>query len=128
MRLEAGRIVPEKQDPAQATYARVLQKEDGKIDWRLQARQIANRVRGFDPWPGAYTSFRGHLLHLRRVRVQEGSPGEPGALAVEGGTLRAACGSGWLELLELQPEGRKRMTAQEFINGRRPVSGELLGL
>jgi methionyl-tRNA formyltransferase len=126
--LEGGRITPRQQDPALATYAPVLKKDDGRIDWHLDARQIANRVRGFDPWPGGYTTFRGHLLHLRRVRPIDGPAAEPGTLAVEGHTLRAACGRGWLELLELQPEGKKRMTAPDFINGRRPVSGEKLGV
>jgi methionyl-tRNA formyltransferase len=126
--LEAGRITPRPQDPALATYAPVLKKEDGRVDWHLDARQIANRIRGFDPWPGGYTAFRGHLLHLRRVRPAEGPAAEPGTLAVEGRTLRAACGRGWLELLDLQPEGKKRMTAPEFINGRQPASGEKLGV
>jgi methionyl-tRNA formyltransferase len=120
-------ISPRKQDPALASYAPALKKEDGRIDWRMTALQIANRARGFDPWPGAYTTFRGELLHLRRVRAVDGPPGTPGALAVAGIVLRVACGSGWLELLEIQPEGRKRMTAREFINGRRPATGEILG-
>ena len=126
--LEAGHITARPQDPALATYAPVLKKEDGRMDWHLDARQIANRIRGFDPWPGGYTTFRGNLLHLRRVRPADGPAAEPGTLAVEGRTLRAACGQGWLELLDLQPEGKKRMTASEFINGRRPVSGEKLGV
>lgn len=126
--LEAGHHTPRPQDPALATYAPVLKKEDGRVNWSLDARPIANRVRGFDPWPGVYTTFRGHLLHLRRVRPIDGPAAEPGTLAIEGRTVRAACGQGWLELLDLQPEGKKRMTAHEFINGRRPVSGEKLGV
>jgi methionyl-tRNA formyltransferase len=126
--LAAGRLTPRRQDPALATYAPVLKREDGRVDWRLDAAQIANRARGFDPWPGAYTTFRGRLLHLRRVKASNGPPAAPGTLAVEGGSLRVACGQGWLELLEVQPEGKKRMTAHEFINGRRPSSGEMLGL
>jgi methionyl-tRNA formyltransferase len=126
-RLEQGTIEPRKQNPAEASFAPLLRKEDGRIDWKMTARQIANRVRGFDPWPGTYTTFRGRLLHLRRVRALEGAGGPPGALAVEGGSLRAACGEGWLELLEVQPEGKRRMSAQDFISGRMPQSGEILG-
>jgi methionyl-tRNA formyltransferase len=126
--LENSAITPRKQNHAEATYAPLLRKEDGRADWSMTARQIADRVRGFDPWPGAYTSFRGRLLHLRRVRVVEGPRGgRPGELAVESRSLKARCGEGWIELLELQPEGRKRISAQEFIGGYRPESGETLG-
>jgi methionyl-tRNA formyltransferase len=125
--LEAGSITPRKQDHAAATYAPILKKQDGLVNWVRSARAISNQVRGFDPWPGAFTTFRGEGLHLRRVRVLEGAPGEPGCLEVEGRLLRVVCGEGRLELLELQPEGKKRMTAQEFINGRHPATGEKLG-
>ena len=125
--LEAGTIRRRKQNDAEATYAPLLKKEDGRVDWTRSARAIADQVRGFDPWPGAYTTFRGELLHLRSVRVAEGPAGEPGGLEVAGRSLRVACGKGWLELIALQPEGRKRMTAQEFVNGRQPARGEKLG-
>jgi methionyl-tRNA formyltransferase len=125
--LERGAILPRKQEPTQATYAPMLKKEDGAVDWTMTAAQIASRVRGFDPWPGVYSGFRGRLLHLRRVRVLGGPPAaQPGQLVVEGRTLRAACGQGWLELVELQPEGKRRMTAQEFINGHRPTVDDIL--
>ena len=125
--LKRGGVTPRRQNAAEATYAPILKKEDGRIDWNRSAREIANRVRGFDPWPGAYTTFRGQLLHLRRVRATEGPAAPPGTLAVDGPALRAATGQGWLAVLELQPEGKRRMTAAEFINGRRPQSGEILG-
>lgn len=125
--LEAGTIAPRKQDNAAATYAPMLKKQDGRVDWTRSARAIFNQVRGFDPWPGAFTTFRGELLQLRRVRVVEGSAGGPGRIEVAGRALLVACGEGGLEVLELQPEGRRRMTAQEFLNGRRPESGEMLG-
>ncbi len=139
-RLERATITPRRQDPAQASYAPILKKEDGRIDWTSSAPRIAGRVRGFDPWPGAYTTFRGQLLHLRKVslpscdaaRPREGAAPEeprvaPGTLAVEGRRLLVSCGRGWIELLELHPEGKNRVTAQEFISGRRPVAGEVLG-
>jgi methionyl-tRNA formyltransferase len=130
--LQQGTITPRKQDASQATLAPILRKEDGRIDWNMSARQIFNRVRGFDPWPGAYTTFRGQLLHLRRVRVSSDAGGAPGAIVLDVHGLRVACGPAEaeresLEILELQPEGKKRMSAQDFINGRMPKSGEILG-
>jgi len=125
--LEAGTITPRKQDNAAATYAPILKKKDGRVDWSRSARAIFNQVRGFDPWPGAFTTFRGELLQLRRVRVAGGSAGGPGRIEVAGRTLLVACGEGGLEVLELQPEAKRRMTAQEFLNGWRPESGEMLG-
>jgi methionyl-tRNA formyltransferase len=120
-------IVPQKQDQAQATYAPLLKKEDGLIDWRQPAQAIHNRVRGFQPWPGAYTRFRGRQLHIWKSRVAEGRPGEPG----EAGQLllhplRAACAEGTLELIEVQLEGRKRIAAEAFVNGQRIAAGDIL--
>ena len=120
-----GAIVPQKQDPAQATYAPILKKEDGQIDWRQPACAIHNRVRGLQPWPGAYTRFRGQQLHVWRSRVVQGAPGDPGCVA--GNPPIVACGDGALELAEVQLEGRKRISGQAFANGQRIASGEALG-
>lgn len=122
-RLES--IVPEKQDPAQATYAPLIKKEDGLIDWRRPAQAIHNRVRGFQPWPGAYTRFRGQQLHVWKSRVAADAPGTPGGLLLR--PLRAVCGAGTLELLEVQLEGRKRISADAFANGQRISAGDVLG-
>ena len=127
--LAAGAIAPQKQDPAQATYAPLLKKEDGLIDWRQPAASIHNRVRGLQPWPGAHTTFRGQALHVWKARVAAGSA----AMAVPPGRVAAvrpltvACGSGALEILELQIEGRKRMSAADFANGQRLSDNEVLG-
>jgi len=115
-----GSIVPEKQDPAQATYAPLLKKEDGLIGWHRPAQAIHNRVRGFQPWPGAYTRFRGRQLHIWKSRVVAHDTGEP----VEAGRLllhplRVVCGEGALELIEVQLEGRNRIPAEAFTNGQR---------
>jgi methionyl-tRNA formyltransferase len=126
---DAGSIVPEKQDSAQATYAPLLKKEDGRIDWRHPARAIHNRVRGLQPWPGASTAFRGHALQIWRSRPIEFAgnlSATPGALASVR-PLVAGTGDGGLELLEVQLEGRKRMPAADFANGHRLAENERLG-
>jgi len=127
--LGAGTIVPRQQDHARATLAPILRKEDGRVDWNLASTEVYNRVRGFLPWPGAYTSFRGVGLHVWRARVAE-APGStlPGSVSYKERRLFAACGGGSsLELLELQLEGRKRITAEAFANGQRLDHNEVLG-
>lgn len=117
-------IVPEKQDPAQATYAPLLKKEDGLIDWRQPAQVIHNRVRGLQPWPGAYTRFRNRQLHIWRSRVAPGEAPKPGVFARH--PLRIACGSGFLELVDVQLEGRNRISAEEFANGQRITENDFV--
>ncbi|MFB3828838.1 MAG: methionyl-tRNA formyltransferase [Bryobacteraceae bacterium] len=119
------RIEARPQDPAQATYAPLLKKEDGLIDWTRPAREVHNRVRGFQPWPGAWTRFRGQTLLLWKARVGERDLA-PGALRREGG-LWVGCGEGALELVEVQLEGRKRMSGGEFANGQRIGAGDIVG-
>ncbi len=134
--LTAGKIQPEQQDSAKATFAPIIRKEDGRIDWNSPARQIHNLIRGFQPWPGAHTSFRSQSLHLWRSRLvaTKGVPmrGDlfsdklPGTLVFERG-LFAVCGDGAvLELLEVQLEGRKRMPADVFANGHRLTPNDRL--
>ncbi len=127
-RLASGKIVPEKQDSAQATYAPILKKEDGRIDWHMPAGAIHNRVRGLQPWPGAHTRFRGQGLHIWKARVAAGeAPLEPGGLRYARG-LFAGCGEGTvLELLEVQLEGRKRVAAGDFARGQRLADNDRLG-
>jgi len=127
--LRQGRIQPRPQDHRLATLAPMLKKEDGKIDWRWPAQKIHNRVRGFQPWPGAYTSFRGKTLHIWRARpTGESLGGPPGRLERRGNRLLVACGDGQaLELLEVQLEGRKRMDVAAFLCGHPVESGECLG-
>jgi methionyl-tRNA formyltransferase len=126
--LERGTIIPEKQDSSQATYAPMLKKEDGRIDWRRPTLAIHNQVRGLQPSPGGYTTFRGQTLHIRRSRVTElaGQGAKPGSVASVK-PLVIACGNGGLELIEVQSEGRKRMPAADFANGQRLAENEVLG-
>jgi methionyl-tRNA formyltransferase len=126
--LDAGTIAPRPQDDAKATLAPILKKEDGRIDFRQAAQEIGNRLRGFQPWPGAFTTFRGKNLHVWETAVARHSL-RPGELLVEDGHLLIGCGAGTaLELLTVQPEGKKRMASRDFIHGYRPQNGEKLGL
>lgn len=129
--LERGDLSAQPQDHAQATLAPILKKEDGRIDWRLPALDIWNRVRGLRPWPGAFTAFRGKTLHIwtaARPAAGETAALEPGTLAAERSRLRIACGQGTLlEVTELQLEGRKRLAARDFLNGVKPAAGERVG-
>lgn len=119
--LSRGVIQPRKQDDTLASLAPILKKEDGEVDWTQPAGTIHNRVRGLVPWPGAHTRFRGQLLHIWRARMApQGTPPVPGRIV--------ACGDGrMLELLEVQLEGRKRMSSEAFANGQRITNNDILG-
>lgn len=126
--LERGTIVPCPQDASQATLAPVLKKEDGHIDWTRPAHEILNRIRGFTPWPGCYTYFRGKVLQILKARVADNSVGDPGSAHPTRSRLVVTCGGGTaVEILEAQIEGKKRMDAAAFLNGHRLVENELLG-
>jgi methionyl-tRNA formyltransferase len=125
--LTAGQIAGEKQDDSQATYAPLLKKEDGAVDWSRSALEIHNRVRGLQPWPGAYTVFRGQKLHIWRTRVADGTGTSASGSVSSVRPLVVRCGSGSLELLEVQTEGRKRVPAGDFANGQRLTENEVLG-
>ncbi len=127
--LENGQVRPTPQNHSQATLAPILKKEDGRMDFARTANDLFNRLRGFQPWPGAFTTFRDKTLQVHRAQPsQHALKLMPGEVAVEGTRLFVGCGTGTsLELLEIQLEGKRRMTAQEFINGYRPKFGEHLG-
>lgn len=118
--LADGTLKPEAQDHSQATLARILTREDGRMEFASRtATELWHRWRGFQPWPGAFALLDGKKLAVARMRVaDDAGAGEPGALKVAGGRLLVACAGGsWLELTEVQPEGKKAMTAQEFLRG-----------
>jgi methionyl-tRNA formyltransferase len=129
--LERGEITPQPQDHSQATLAPMLKKEDGRIDWSLPAQEIAWRVRGLRPWPGAYSTFRGKSIHLwsAATAIPVGpAPSKPGEVLVEAGKLLVGCGAEtFLQIQELQLEGRKRISARDFLNGARLLPGEKFG-
>lgn len=123
-----GTAHPERQNDAEATYAPILKKEDGAVNWALSAATVYNRLRGFTPWPGAYTHFRGMPLTIASARPGQEVNLTPGELRVEKRSLLVGCGdSSSLELLEVQPAGKKRMSVESFINGYQPTSGETMG-
>jgi methionyl-tRNA formyltransferase len=109
-------VRPVPQDPALATYAPILKRQDGKADWTLSAREILNRIRGFQPWPGYYGFLRGQRFHVWKARTGTEKL-SPGSLQVQGRALFAGCSGGSIELLEVQLEGKKRMPASAFLNG-----------
>ncbi|HEX4168809.1 MAG TPA: methionyl-tRNA formyltransferase [Bryobacteraceae bacterium] len=123
-----GSARPRKQDDSAATLAPILKKEDGLIDWSRRAGNIYNRLRGFTPWPGAYTSFRGNQLSLVRGRPAEYTGLRPGLLHADSRRLIVGCGGGTaLEILELQLAGKSRVSAEAFLNGYQPVPDQMLG-
>jgi methionyl-tRNA formyltransferase len=113
----AGSLQREVQDDAQSTYASMMKKEDGRIDWSRSAQEIHNHVRGLDPWPGAYTTINGELLKLAETS-SEAAEGKPGSvIEADKDGVCVACGSGSLRIQLLQLAGRKRLAAADFLRG-----------
>ena len=125
--LQTGTIPPRQQDHAQATLAPILKKEDGLINFSRAANETLNRMRGFQPWPGAYTKFRGKNLQIWQASALNRDL-QSSELKVEVDHLLVGCGQGTaIELLELQLEGKKRTSGSDFLRGYRPQPGEKLG-
>jgi methionyl-tRNA formyltransferase len=126
-----GTLPPRPQDNSRATKAPILKREDGLIDWNWSARKIYNRLRGFDPWPGIYCLTEGRRLTIAAARPQlmETFPAglAPGTVAQVKPEVIIACGENSALLLEqVQPEGRRQMTAREYLNGAKLAVGSLL--
>jgi methionyl-tRNA formyltransferase len=127
--LECGTIFPQVQDHSLATLAPILKREDGWIDFSRTAQQIYDRWRGFQPWPGAHTLLQGKKLIVQRMCVAGFGECEPGVVKVDGDRLCVGCAGGSLVRLdEVQMEGKRRMSAAEFLRGNQVRSGERLGL
>jgi methionyl-tRNA formyltransferase len=125
--LEAGAIAPHPQNNSEASLAPILKKEDGRIEFSRTAEEIHNRFRGFQPWPGAFTTFRGRGLNISAMQPSSEGPPE-GQLLVKDGKVFVGCGKNTaIELLEVQPQGKKRISAADFTRGYRPKDGEKLG-
>ena len=131
-RLEAGTLQPTPQDHTRATLAPLLSREDGRMDFAAHtAIEIHNRWRGFQPWPGAFTTLNGKKLIVNRMAVaapSANSPSKPGTISLENSRLFVACAqSTWLELQDVQLEGKKRLPAEEFLRGSQLKPGARLG-
>lgn len=125
-----GKAPRRPQDESQATYAGKLTKESGRIDWTQPATALVNFIRAMDPWPSAYTWHRGKLLKICKGQALEGAPAaQPGVVteARRGEGFVVATGQGGLLVTEVQPEGRRRMTADEYVRGTHLQVGERLG-
>lgn len=129
--LAQNSIKPRPQNDAESSLAPILKKDDGRIDFTRTSEEIYNRFRGFQPWPGAFTIFRGRALKIKAMRrpiVRTSRQIPPAQLFVQDDRLYAGCGHNTaIELLELQPDGKKRMAAGDFVNGYKPQVGETLG-
>jgi len=125
--LEDGSVEAIAQDHAAATLAPILTREDGRMDFSRAAEELVNRWRGFQPWPGAWTTLRGKKLIVHALKKAEGWAAE-GELVVEGDRLLVGCRDSVLELLEVQMEGKKKMAAGEFLRGFQVKTGERVGL
>ncbi len=126
--LQSGSILPRAQDNSQASLAPILKKEDGLIDFSWPATEIFNRMRGFQPWPGVHTRFRGKNFQILKAQPTTRALASA-ELSIDGDRLLVGAGHNTsLEILELQLEGKKRTSARDFIHGYRPKSGEMVGL
>jgi methionyl-tRNA formyltransferase len=132
-KLDQGEIRPQPQDNSQATFAPLLKKNDGLIDWSMPAKDIYNRIRGLQPWPGAFSTFRGKNCQIwgRPLLLAESQPQTgllPGAIMLSKEGIVVGCGKATVLRLEhVQLEGRNRVTTQEFANGAHLASGERFG-
>ena len=126
-KIEAGKITPVKQDETKATHVKMLTRETGKIDWTKSAKDIKNLVRGTNPWPAAHTFLNGKTLKIFTVDALDGDfDGQIGEVLRADKKLVVKCGQGAVEILEIQSEGGKRMSATAFDAGRKILKGDIL--
>ncbi len=127
--LGRGAVAPIPQDPSKATLTKLLSRENGEIDWSLPAVRTARMVRAYDPWPGTQTRWRGKALKVLEARVASArSTGAPGTVTVSEGRLLVATGEGALEVARLQLEGKRAVTAADFLRGHPDIAGRILGV
>ncbi len=124
-----GRISPTPQDDSLSTYAPMIKKEDGRLDWSQSAAELERRVRAMTPWPGAFTSWRGELLKIRAAQLYAGNvpADQPGLVVERQGALVISTGDGGLQLLEVQLAGKKAMAVADFQRGHQDFIGSVLG-
>lgn len=127
--LEAGSLKPVPQDESRATYAPMLNKKHGRIDWSFPAGELALRVRAFDPWPGTFTFYQGKQIKIIKAGSEdENSKKNPGEIIrADTDGIIVACGEGALRVLELQPPGKRKMTVGEYLAGHAMEIGACMG-
>jgi methionyl-tRNA formyltransferase len=125
--LAEGTLSSRPQQDEEATLAPILKKEEGRIDFSRSAQEIYNRLRGFQPWPGAFTTFRGKGLNVTAAKPSDAQLPQAQLLVNDDRVFVGCGGSSALQLLEVQPEGKKRISAHDFIHGYRPHLGERIG-
>lgn len=124
--LTRGTLAPEAQDPDQATYAPMLKKEDGAVDWTRSAVAVRDHIRGMDPWPGAFTALGETRLRVFLPACVQGQ-GQPGeVLGVDERGLAVACGEGAVAIAAVQAPGKRRMEARAFASGHHIPPGTIL--
>ncbi|MBI4196725.1 MAG: methionyl-tRNA formyltransferase [Deltaproteobacteria bacterium] len=128
-KLKRGECIPIPQDEEEATYAPLLKKEDGKIDFSKKAKTLWHRIRGMTPWPGAYMTLNGQRLKIWKASYEEAKTSEPPGtlLSADERGIKIICGKGTLVLEEVQLEGKKRMTAVDFLKGHPPTGRDQVG-
>lgn len=127
--LDEGRLTPTPQDDSNATYAPILKKEDGRIDWQMDSDQVARRVRAFVPWPGVYTHFKGKRLLITGAESMEWTGEEKPGTVIDAGRdgIDIVTGSGIFRIITLRPEGKREMSATEFLAGHIVSFGDTMG-
>ncbi|MCK5236273.1 MAG: methionyl-tRNA formyltransferase [Deltaproteobacteria bacterium] len=125
--VKSGAVKPRAQNDDEASYAPILKKEDGLIEWSMAAREVFDHVRGLKPWPGAFTYLDGKLLKIHSATCAEGEYTAGEVIEAAGGKVVVGCGSGSLEITELQLEGKRRMSAEEFLKSGKIKVGDKLG-
>lgn len=131
IKIENGDATPVKQNDDEASYAKMLQKSMGKIDWQKSAQELDRLIRGLISWPGAATVYRGKTLKIWKEETAHTDAGsaEPGTVVlVEKEAFYVQTGNGCLKILEVQPEGKKRMAVRDFLLGYQVKEGEILGV
>lgn len=123
---ENGTVTRTQQDDSLSNYAPMLKKSMGKIDFTWDKKRLHNLIRGMSPWPGAYTYLNGKLLKIHKAKIAESGQGEPGEI-IDDKKFIVACSDGALEFLEVQLEGAKRMSAGDFLRGKKLEKGTILG-
>ena len=127
--IEEGKCIPRKQDDAESTYAKILRKGHGHIQWEANGDAIECLSRGLNPWPSAYTEYKGKTMKIWKAKVMENkADGKPGTISeVTKDAIIVNTGDAQLALLEIQLEGKKRMMVKDFLLGSKIEEGTILG-